>query len=88
MSKSFLSGSRVIIEEGMEVKSPRELKAMERAGRVVAHTLAALQAAVEPGIRTLDLDAIARAEIARHGAVPSFVGYRGFPASVCVSIND
>jgi methionyl aminopeptidase len=88
MLKSFLSESRVVIEEGMEIKSPRELLAMERAGRVVAHTLVALQAAVEPGIRTRDLDTIARAEIARHGAVPSFVGYRGFPASVCVSVND
>ncbi len=76
------------IEEGMVVKSPQELKAMRRAGRVVARALAALREAIRPGMRTEELDAIAEAEIRRHGATPSFIGYRGFPASLCVSINE
>ena len=88
MSNTFLGGPRVVIQEGMEIKTSRELEAMKRAGQVVAHTLKALEAAVEPGITTGDLDAVARNEIARHGAIPSFVGYRGFPAAVCVSINE
>ncbi len=88
MNKTFLGGSRVVIQEGMEIKTPRELERMKKAGKVVAHTLKALQAAVVPGITTADLDFVARSEIARHGAIPSFVGYRGFPAAVCVSINN
>ena len=88
MNKTFLGGSRVVIQEGMEIKTPRELERMKQAGKVVAHTLKALQAAVEPGITTADLDFVARSEIARHRAIPSFVGYRGFPAAVCVSINN
>ena len=88
MNKTFLGGSRVVIQEGMEIKTPRELERMKKAGKVVAHTLKALQAAVKPGITTGDLDFVARSEIARHGAIPSFVGYRGFPAAVCVSINN
>ena len=56
MNKTFLGGSRVVIQEGMEIKTPRELERMKQAGKVVAHTLKALQAAVEPGITTGDLD--------------------------------
>ena len=85
--ETFLGKPMVAIEEGMVIKSPQELKAMRKAGRVVAHTLAALQKAVMPGMRTRDLDAIAESEIRKHGAIPSFIGYRGFPASLCVSIN-
>ena len=88
MNKTFLGGPRVVIQEGMEIKTPREIDLMKQAGRVVAHTLKALKTAIEPGITTGDLDAVARAEIARHGAIPSFVGYRGFPAAVCVSVNE
>lgn len=88
MNKTFLGGPRVVIQEGMEIKTSRELDRMKQAGKVVAHTLKALRAAIEPGITTADLDFVARSEIARHGAIPSFVGYRGFPAAVCVSINN
>jgi len=88
MGNTFLGGSGVVIEEGMEIKSPRELEAMTRAGRVVGGVLEALQAAVKPGIKTRDLDTVARAEITRRGAIPSFLGYRGYPACVCVSINE
>ena len=72
----------------MVIKSPQELDAMRRAGKVVALALAALQEGITSGMRTSDLDAIAEAEIRRHGATPSFIGYRGFPASLCVSVNN
>jgi methionyl aminopeptidase len=88
MNETFLGGTRVVIQEGMEIKTPREIEAMKRAGQVVAHTLKALRSAIKPGITTGDLDYVARSEIARHGAIPSFVGYRGFPAAVCVSVNE
>ena len=78
----------VAIEEGMVVKSARELDVMRRAGRVVAQTLALLEERIKVGMTTGDLDAIAEDSIRSHGAIPSFIGYRGFPASVCVSIND
>ncbi len=61
---------------------------MQEAGRVVAAVLAALTKAIAPGITTAELDAIAMEEFKRHGAIPSFKGYRGFPASICVSVND
>ncbi len=78
----------VTIEEGMVVKSARELDVMRRAGRVVAKTLALLQESIKAGMTTADLDTIAEDSIRGQGAIPSFIGYRGFPASVCVSINE
>ena len=61
---------------------------MRRAGAVVAATLALLKRSVEPGITTRELDNIAFKEIVRHGAKPTFKGYRGFPASICTSVNE
>ena len=73
---------------GVTVKSPRELELMRQAGRVVAQTISSLLMSVEPGMRTRELDTIARQEIKRLGAKPSFLGYRGFPATICVSVNE
>ena len=73
---------------GTTIKSARELESMREAGRVVARTFQRLFEAVVPGVRTRDLDRLARREIASHGAVPSFLGYLGYPAAVCVSINE
>tara|TARA_B100000315_G_scaffold186378_1_gene175763 strand:+ start:1495 stop:2208 length:714 start_codon:yes stop_codon:yes gene_type:complete len=61
---------------------------MRRAGAVVGAVLTLLKRSVEPGITTKDLDRIAYKEITRHGAQPTFKGYRGFPASICTSVND
>ena len=61
---------------------------MRRAGSVVGATLAILLNSVEPGLTTKDLDTIAYKEIVRHGAKPTFKGYRGFPASICTSVNE
>jgi methionyl aminopeptidase len=72
----------------IEVKSPAQLAHMRRAGRVVADTLAALREAVRPGISTAELDEIAAKEIHAAGAVPSFLGYFGYPATICTSVNE
>jgi methionyl aminopeptidase len=69
-------------------KSTEEIAKMRRAGRVVAGTIDRVVAAVRPGIATADLDAVAEAYIHEQGATPSFKGYKGFPASICVSINE
>jgi methionyl aminopeptidase len=61
---------------------------MREAGLVVARTLDVVTAAVEPGISTAELDAIAEREIRGAGAVPSFKGYHGYPATICTSVND
>jgi methionyl aminopeptidase len=70
------------------LKSPHELALMREAGRIVARTLAALREQVQPGVTTAELDALAYQIITEHGAIPSFKGYRGFPASLCASINE
>jgi methionyl aminopeptidase len=77
----------------VSLKSPAEIDAMRRAGRVVAEVLALVESALRPGVTTAHLDALAEAHIRRSGALPSFKGYPGanprrpFPASICVSID-
>ena len=61
---------------------------MRRAGAVVGAVIDLLKASVEPGMTTKDLDNIAYKEIIRRGAKPTFMGYRGFPASICTSVNE
>jgi methionyl aminopeptidase len=75
-------------EPGIQVKSPEQIGRMYAAGQVVAHTLSVLREAVAPGITTAGLDAIAEREIRGAGAVPSFLGYFGYPASICTSVNE
>jgi methionyl aminopeptidase len=79
---------KTTIQRTVSIKSDGELELMRQAGRIVAHTLAAVESAVEPGISTLELDRIAESSIRRAGGIPSFKGYRGFPATLCTSIND
>jgi methionyl aminopeptidase len=69
-------------------KSPDEIARMRRAGRIVAGTIEAVTAAVRPGISTAALDRVADDYIRKQGALPSFKGYRGFPASICTSVNE
>ena len=69
-------------------KSREEIQKMRRAGRIVAATIDAVLEKVRPGVPTRDLDAIAENVIRREGATPSFLGYRGYPASICTSVND
>jgi methionyl aminopeptidase len=75
-------------EEPIQIKTPGQLAVMREAGLVVARALRAAAAAVEPGISTAELDAIADRVIRDAGAVPSFKGYHGFPATICASVND
>lgn len=69
-------------------KTPAELDAMQAAGEIVGRTLQAVKAAAKPGISTLELDAVAEETIRAAGAIPTFLGYQGFPASICASVND
>ena len=70
------------------LKTADETAKMREAGRVVAAMLAACSAAVRPGITTAELDAIAKAELDREGATSSFLGYYGYPATICTSVNE
>ena len=70
------------------IKSSREIALMRQAGRIVANILEILKSSLRPGMRTKELDDIAARELGRLGAKASFKGYRGFPANLCVSIND
>jgi methionyl aminopeptidase len=79
---------RLLREETIEVKSPAQLAMMREAGVVTAAALRAAVAAVEPGISTAELDSIAEREIRAAGAIPSFLGYHGYPATICASVND
>jgi methionyl aminopeptidase len=72
----------------IELKSPGELDAMRAAGALVARTLAAVTELARPGISTAELDALAEQIIRDGGAVPSFLGYHGYPASICASVNE
>jgi methionyl aminopeptidase len=72
----------------IQVKTPEQIACMREAGLVVARTLKVLADAVRPGITTTDLDQIAEREIRSAGAVPSFLGYQGYPASICASVNE
>jgi methionyl aminopeptidase len=69
-------------------KSPQEIERMARAGRVVAETHALVGDAVRPGVTTGELDELAEEFIRSQGGVPTFLGYKGFPASLCLSPND
>jgi methionyl aminopeptidase len=69
-------------------KSPQEIERMARAGEVVADVLAQLGERARPGVTTEELDALADEFIRSRGGIPTFKGYRGYPASICTSPND
>lgn len=75
-------------QEKIQYKTHEQVLLMRRAGLVVADALAAVRAQARPGLTTADLDAVAAEVIRAAGATPSFLGYDGFPATVCVSVND
>lgn len=70
------------------LKSPAEIEIMKKAGSIVAQTHQRLKEVIKPGIKTGELNRIAEEFIIMSGAIPAFKGYRGFPASICTSIND
>lgn len=69
-------------------KSRQEIEQMRRAGRIVAEVLALVESELKPGVSTGHLDRIAEKYIRGQGAVPSFKGYHGYPASLCISIDE
>jgi methionyl aminopeptidase len=77
-----------LFDRGLEIKTPDQVLLMRRAGLVVGRTLELLRDAVRPGVSTAELDALAEDSIRSSGATPSFLGYHGFPASICASVND
>ncbi len=70
------------------LKSPRELALMRNGGHILADVMDRLREIVQPGMATQEIDEDVEAFIRKRGATPAFKGYRGFPATVCVSIND
>jgi methionyl aminopeptidase len=72
----------------IQLKRPEQIERIRDAGRIVAETLQLMRQAVRPGVTTAELDEIAERNIRHHGAQPSFKRYRGFPASICVAVNE
>jgi methionyl aminopeptidase len=72
----------------INLKTAHEIDQMARAGALLASVLPPLREACQPGVRTIELDAIADRLIRAGGATPGFLGYHGFTKSICVSIND
>ena len=70
------------------LKSDDEIAIMHQAGKVVAETLTKLVAELRPGVVVKDLDKTVRKEFERHGVEPTFLGYHGYPATVCISVNE
>ena len=87
-SRATSVGPSIQKRRGVEIKSAREVKIMRQASAIVATVLREIMAMVEPGQTTGDLDAYAERRIREMGATPSFMGYHGFPASICASINN
>ncbi|MCR4429138.1 MAG: type I methionyl aminopeptidase [Caldiserica bacterium] len=72
----------------VKIKSKGEIDKIQKAGSILSRVLKLLKEAVKPGIKTLELDSLAERAILTAGGLPAFKGYRGFPASLCVSVND
>lgn len=70
------------------VKTLAQIDKMRQAGILVAQTLDLMERLAKPGVRTIDLDAAAEEFILSKGAIPAFKGYMGYPATLCVSVND
>lgn len=70
------------------IKSAREIEFMRAAGEITAEALIVAGEAIRPGVTTQEIDAIVRRYIEKRGASPSFLGYHGYPASICASVND
>ena len=70
------------------IKSAREIRLMREAGKILARVHEELEKALRPGMSTMEIDQIGKELILSYGAVPSFLNYNGYPASICVSVND
>jgi methionyl aminopeptidase len=70
------------------IKSAREIELMREAGRILASVHEELEKALKPGMSTMDIDRLGEEMIRSYGCIPSFKDYNGYPASICVSVND
>lgn len=77
-----------MIIDKIKIKTDEEIELMRASSRVLVSTLSLIESMIEPGVKTEALDRAAEAFIRSHGSVPSFKGYRGFPASICTSVNS
>lgn len=74
--------------ERVQLKTPDQILVMRRSGMLLSQVHDMLEAAIRPGITTAELDRLAEEMIRDHGATPNFLGYQGFPATLCISVND
>lgn len=72
----------------IEIKSPKEIDLMRAAGKLLRAVFSELEKAVQPGVTTGELDQLARKLIEEAGAIPAFLGYQGYPATLCTSVNE
>ena len=72
----------------VSIKSEREIEIMREAGKILHYVHDELGKAIKPGISTMDIDVLGEKLIREHGCIPNFLNYNGFPASICVSVND
>ena len=72
----------------IHLKTDEEIELLRENNILVSKTLAEVGRHIRPGISTLELDRIAEEFIRAHGAVPAFLGYEGYPASLCISVNE
>lgn len=72
----------------VSIKSAREIELMREAGRILAITHEEMKKAIKPGISTMDINKLGEEVIRSYGCIPSFLNYNGYPASICVSVND
>ena len=79
---------RRIMIDMIKLKKPRDIRRMKKAGQIASEALLAVGDKIAPGVSTYDLDMTARETILKAGAYPAFLGYAGFPASICASINE
>ena len=70
------------------IKTPREIELMREAGRILAKVHNELGKIIKPGITTLEIDRVGEELIRSYGCIPSFLNYNGYPASICVSVNE
>jgi methionyl aminopeptidase len=74
--------------KGIELKSPEAIKIMRQSSKIVATVLKEISEIVKPGMTTMEVDLYAESRIREMGATPSFKGYHGFPASICICLNN
>jgi methionyl aminopeptidase len=71
-----------------KIKTPAEITAIRESGRMLATVLKKIEEVLKPGMTGLEIDDMSRTELSRMGGVPAFLGYQGFPGSICISVND